>query len=244
MASRVDLNQLLQSDFQQEGLYLFFSDAHYISITEVEISKFFAETKTHPSLIPKEVIHSHDLELCDHCPNKSKPNAFCGMLKPILPFLKDIDRYMSYDNVTAVYKQENPNLISISETTLQEALKYVSILSLVQYCKTNKRYWKYFYGITPLLELETVIAKTYLNLFWHCQGDQEQMKRVIAVFVRDIGDSSKFLLNRLRAICSNDAFINAIANTQVSTEILSMDVSHVLMKEFEDHNSVKPGAGV
>jgi len=135
------------NNFQEEGLYLIFSDEKCISITQKEIKKYFKNFFTNKSFFPLAVRNAAEMELCEHCPGKKIGEVFCVALRPVLPFLEDIDKYMSYEKVTAVYRAADQNILTIAKTDLQSALTYVSIISLIFYCKNNEKYKEYFYGI-------------------------------------------------------------------------------------------------
>ena len=73
-----------------------------------------------------------DFQKCYFCPHKNQEDI-CDSIRPMLPFLDVVDQYMSYDKVIAVYKGNEDRLVHVKETTMQDALKYVSILSLLRY---------------------------------------------------------------------------------------------------------------
>ena len=64
---------------------------------------------------------------CSICPNKRKDD-FCNAIRTVFPFLEMMDKYVSFDKVTAVYKENTTNLLHVTSTTMQKALKYVSLL--------------------------------------------------------------------------------------------------------------------
>ena len=140
MDSQNVLSELIADD-KQPGLYLFCPDNECICITYDAIDEVYEESFNNPSLFPQEIKDSADIALCERCPGKVKGEQFCAALKPILPFLSMVDKYVSYDKVIAVYKDEENNSIKARGTTMQEALMFVSELSLIYYCKANEKYW-------------------------------------------------------------------------------------------------------
>lgn len=214
------ISNLQTNSSKEEGLYLIFPEGKFISITPQKIEEYFQAFLRDPSLFPPSVREAEDLNLCEHCPSRLKGETFCGGLKPVLPFLNEVDTYMSYDKVTAVLKTTDPSFLSIVDTDMQNALKYVSILGLMYYCKTNSRYWKNFFGVNPLENAKQIISQVYLNFFWLNAGDEDKIREDIKAFRSEITSSTQCLVKRLRIICKNDVFLNAFVNAQVITELL------------------------
>jgi len=71
-------------------------------------------------------------------------------------------------------------------TTMQEALKYISILSLMQYCQIGRHYWKYYFDLIPVSRGKIFASRLYLNMYWLHKGDKEEIRQFIAVFNEDI----------------------------------------------------------
>jgi len=147
----------------------------------------------------------------------------CDAIRPTIPFLSIVDKYVSFDEVTAVFVGED-GILRVSYTTMQEALKYVSILSLMNFCKKGKTYWRYFYGINPLMNPKEIAGRLYLNLYFANNGDKERIKEIITRFNEEIMVTSKNQVMRMNLVCKNDAFMNSFVNTQLLTMLLSMDM--------------------
>ena len=236
MNEKIYFDALLTDKFKEEGLYLIFPDGNCVSITESSINNYFEKIWHDSSVFPPHIKKAVDLDFCIHCPGKDLGEEFCAAIRPILPFLEKVDKYMSYDKVTAVLKTENPAIISITHTDLQDALRYVSLLSLMQYCETNRKFWSYYFGVSPISNQEQALSQIYLNIFWLKNGDENKTREAIDEYSKEIRISDECLLRRLRLICTNDAFLNAYANTQMSTEFLSMDADNILAMAFKMHN--------
>jgi hypothetical protein len=102
---------------------------------------------------------------------------------------------------------------------MQEALKYLSIISLFDYCEIGKLYKKYYYGIIPLCDSKTIAKKIYLNMFFiNSQRYKSSMalndfydknKEFIEEFISKITIISENQIKRIQLVCNSDAFINA-----------------------------------
>lgn len=201
------------------GLYLFFENSDPMALTRENIEKVTKEYWMQPEKIPEHVKKSIDFKRCWFCPLKEKDDL-CDALRPILPLLSNIDAFNSYDDVTAVYKGDEQNLYHVSRTTMQRALRYISNLSLMSYCRVGRKYRKYFIGINPVEETEAIANRLYLNIFWNHAGDTGTTDGIIKTMSREITTTTHNQLNRLRLICKNDAFINAFVLTHLVTDIL------------------------
>ncbi|NOX65979.1 MAG: hypothetical protein GXO85_09325 [Chlorobi bacterium] len=235
MNKKISLGDLRVDKFNEEGLYLIFPNDDCICVTQNYINNYFKKIWQDSSVFPSHIKKATDLQLCEHCPGKKSEVEFCVALRPILPFLEKVDKYVSYDDVTAVLKTNNPSVITVRHTDLQNALRYVSLLSLIKYCETNRRYWSYYFGVSPLADVQQALAQIYLNIFWLNKGDKKKTHNAINIFTKEMRISNECLLRRLKLICKNDAFINAYANTQMSSEFLSMNGDDILDSAFETH---------
>lgn len=223
-------------DYAQKGLYLIFGDSSQLALTRENIKKTTDEYWNNPDKIPPAVKNAVEFQRCPFCPLKGRDD-FCDALRPILPLLDIVDRYMSYDKVTAIYKGDNQNLIHFAETTLQGALKYLSIISLTQYCQVGRKYWKYYVGIMPLTGVEESSLQMYLNIYWNLKGNQKEIHRLIAQFSEQIRITSENQVKRLNMICKKDGFVNAFINAQIAIEFLSLDIEQRLALAFANHDN-------
>jgi hypothetical protein len=151
----------------------------------------------------------------------------------LLPFLDIVDQYVSYDEVIAVYKGNEDDLVHVRATTMQNALRYVSILSLLRYNLVLQKYWKYYYGIIPIMGGREVATRVYLNMYWFHKGNLEEMKAIIRTFGEELRVSSTNQVKRLNLVCKNDAFVNAFVNTQLVAQFL-VNIEDILTKSFSD----------
>ena len=219
-------------DYEQKGLYLILKDSTRLRLTRENVERVTEKFWGDPAKIPPKVKEASEFQRCPVCPLRDS-GGFCDGLRPILPFLEVVDKYVSFDKVKAVYTGDEKELFHISDSTMQQALKYVSILSLTQYCQTGRKYWKYFLGMIPLMGAEQIARRLYLNIYWLHKGEKESIDKLISKFKEEITISSKNQVKRLNLICKNDAFMNAFVVTQIITEFLSMDVEKVLKASFD-----------
>lgn len=228
------------SDYEEKGIYLIFQDATHLILTKENIEKATTKFWEDPSKIPPEIKEVAQFQRCEFCPLR-KMGGFCDALRPILPFLDILDRYVSFDKVTALYKPDEKELLHISDTTMQEALKYVSILSLTEYCQAGQKYKKYFWGIIPIMNAKNMSMRLYLNIYWLHKGEKGSINKLIAKFKEEITLTSQNQARRLNFICKNDAFLNAFVATQVTTEFLSMDIERITEESFANFGKLKTG---
>lgn len=218
-------------DYEQKGLYILFDDSTLLTLTEREIENISKKFWEDTSKITTEIREATDFKLCPICPERGK-EGICYALHPVLPFWEFIDRYVSFDKVTALYKGDDNNLLYVSDSTMASALQYISILSLMYYCRIGRKYWRYYFGVNPLMGPSETRNRLYLNIYWFHKGDLEEIKKIISEFRHEIKITSKSQIKRMELICKNDVFMNAFANTHISTEILSLDMEKALENSF------------
>jgi len=223
---------LTLSDFEKEGLYLLFPDSTKLELTKENIEKVTDSYWQDLTKIPEDKRKAIEFQKCYFCPHKNKEDI-CDSIRPVLPFLDIIDKYVSYDKVIAVYKGNEDKLVHVRATTMQDALKYVSILSLLRYNLVLQKYWKYYYGIIPIMGGREVATRVYLNMYWLHKGNLGEIKEMIKRFGEELKVSSTNQVRRLNLVCKNDAFMNAFVNTQLVTQFL-INIEDILTKSFNE----------
>lgn len=221
------------ADFKEDGLYLLFPDSTRIDLTKKNIERISEKFWQDTSAISPEMRNAIDFQKCPFCPRKNKEDI-CDAIRPVLPFLDTIDKYLSIDRVIAVYKSDFDGLIHIKETDMQKALQYVSVLSLLRYNMVLRKYWKYYYGVIPLMSGPEVASRVYINMYWQHQGNKEELNKVITGFEEELRISSDNQVKRLNLVCKKDAFMNAFVNTQVVSEFLSMNIENVIKRSIDE----------
>jgi len=223
------------SDYPQRGLCLILKDSTKVTFTREHIEKTAEEYWNNPDKIPPKVKSAIEFERCPFCYLKGKDD-FCDAIRPILPFLEIVDKYVSFDEVVAIYKEDDSKSFHIADTTMQEGLKYVSLISLMHYCQIGRAYWKYYMGIMPLKGGKEAAIRMYLNIYQLHKGNNEEIDKLIATFIGQLRVTSQNQVKRMNLICRNDAFMNAFVNTQIATEFLSMGIDKATAKAFEEHD--------
>jgi hypothetical protein len=220
------------NDFEKEGLYLLFPDSTKLELTKENIERVTDRYWQDLNKIPEDKRKAIEFQKCYFCPHRDKEDI-CDSMRPVLPFLDIVDQYISYDEIIAVYKGNEKNLLHVRETTMQDALKYVSILSLLRYNLVLQKYWKYYYGIIPIMSGKEVATRVYLNMYWLHKGNLQEIKGMIKKFGEELKVSSTNQVKRLNLVCRNDAFMNAFVNTQLVTQFL-IHIENILTKSFDE----------
>lgn len=227
------------NDFREEGLYLIFPDSSRMALTRDHVQKVTREYWANPRKIPEEVKNAVDFQRCPFCPLKGQDD-FCDALRPILPFFEVMDKYVSFDKVTAVYRDAGRNLFHIADTNMQNALRFVSIMSLMQYCQIGRKYWRYYLGISPLAAGPAAVERLFLNIYWDHKGDMARIRNTISAFNGQIEVTADNQIKRLNLICKNDAFMNAFVNTHTMLILLDLDVESSLARAFDEFEKQMP----
>jgi hypothetical protein len=229
-----DKMEINRDDFEQNGLYLLLPGGRRIALTREMIETFAHTFESNLDQIPAKIRSAVAFQACPVCPEKGSA-VFCHALPATLAFVEALEGFKSYDKVSAVYRGTEPGLVWVPETTMQEALQFVTILSFMYYCEVGKKYWKFFLGIHPLLSPHEMIARIHLNIYWDCKGDQQKVDQVMQSFADEITCTCRCQVERLGLISKNDALMNAFVNTQAQIEYLAMSKGAVLEESFEDH---------
>lgn len=136
------------SAFPDAGLYLLFPDGHRLDLTEDVISAAAQRFLGDPQRLPDHIRAAAEYQPCSICPQRNTAKI-CHAIVATLPFVDDVDRYVSNDKVTAVYRERGSAILEVSQTNMVEALKYLSTLSLMNYCEVGRKYFPYFQGVSP-----------------------------------------------------------------------------------------------
>lgn len=228
MVNQADINK-----HKQEGMYLYSVDGALLDLSKERVLRLTQEYWHDPAKLPLHMRQDDAFKACSVCPFKDQ-DVFCSTLKPLLPFLEDMERFKSYDKVTAIYVKKE-GLASVKETTMQDALQYVTNMSIFEYCEGAKQYRRYFKGIEPFMEVNESRSRLFLNIYWLSNGDRgkarsamEEMRQVITVI-------SKNAVARLNVMCKSDAFSNAYVKAHSLVSILPIiDIDVTLAQYFTE----------
>ncbi|HSP06390.1 MAG TPA: hypothetical protein VLR94_04395 [Acidobacteriota bacterium] len=221
-------------DFDKDGLYLLLDGETRYLLDKGSVLEFAERFLEDPERVPVEIKKSVDFEKCEVCPKRDEP-GYCHAIMPALPLVDLSERYLSFDKVTVVartqlFDQQEP-VFQVAVTSMQNALKYVSVLSLMYYCEVGRKYWKYFSWILPLSSVKEIAARFYLNVYWMNGGDRNEVDRIIREFHDEIRITSQCQIKRLKLICKSDSFLNAYVLAQVISELLDVVGEDLLERE-------------
>ncbi len=222
---------LQPGDYEQEGLYIVLEDSKPLALTRDNIEQTAKKFWDDPGKISSKAKMAAEFQRCDFCPLK-KTDGLCDAIRPTFPFLDALDKYRSHDQVEAIYKDDRGGFC-INRTTMQKALRFLSVLSLVYYCQVTRKYWKHFWGIMPFMKAQEVASRLYLNILYLSNGSKRIAEKSISKFKEEITITSRNQVKRMNLVCDNDAFMNAFVNTQIITDILSFDIGKLLDEGFD-----------
>lgn len=228
-------SQFQDRDLSKEGMYLLFPDGETVDIVPGEIDRLAQEYWENPEKIHPKIKELEEFKPCGHCPHHGE-DVLCLALKPILPYLENVDHYMSYDRCVAVFSAGDGTPPQVEETTTQQALRYVAILSLIHYCEMGGRYRRYFAGVSPLMETGEISQILYNNIQRKYDDDGIKMEEVVTEFEQEVLESAVCLTTRLKLMCKNDAFINAFVNAQAAIKFVLMDCQERNFQESEENS--------
>lgn len=211
------------SDFCEPGLYLIWPDGKRLDLTRKAIEAKARAMLDDPGQIPARVRAAVDYQACDICPEREKAEI-CHAIMVTLPFMDEIDRYMSYDSVTAVFRDEGSEVLCVVETTMQDALQYVTILGLTTYCEVGRKYAAYFDGIDPLMTPAQVAAAVFRSIYVDAGGEIDKVVGVVTAMKDEILHTADCQAKRLRLISQGDAFLNAFVETHTTTQMLFVEL--------------------
>ncbi len=219
--------QIDTDQFPDPGLYLLWSDGGRLDLTRDRIEAHTRAMLDDPTKIPPHVKAAADYQPCSICPHRDDAEI-CHAIMTTLPFMDEIDRYMSYDSVVAVYRGEDDDVLHVRETVMQDALTYVSILALTQYCEVGCEYGKYFRSVDPLTPPAKIAAQLYRNIYVEAEGNMTSIEAIIRRMESEIGLTTRCQVARLQLISKKDAFVNAFVAAQTVIGILFMELNRRL----------------
>lgn len=209
--------QGLMDRFTEPGLFLLFDDGRELLLTRRVVEAYKQRYLADPGLLPPEFRTAAEYRPCAVCPSRDTA-VICHSIPTVFPFLEDLDRYISYERVTVVFRAEpgehepGDAILHLTNTTMQRALQYVAILSLIYYCGVGRKYFKYFTGVIPFMDPGLIAERIYTNLYLDLRGDEGAINEIIARMRYEVDFTVRCQLKRLERLCRNDAFMNAFAN--------------------------------
>lgn len=223
-------NDICIDTHKREGMYLHFTDGVLLDLSKERVQRLADEYWNNPAKLPLHIRQDNAFKTCDVCPFKGR-SVFCSAIKPLLPFLEEMDKFRSFDKVTAVYVKKE-GLAYISETAMQNALQYVTNMAVFEYCEKAKQYHIYFQGIEPFMDMSEARSRLFLNIYWLNKGDREKVGRLIDEMRHAVTVISKNCVERLNLLCKSDAFINAYIKTHTLAETLAIAGIDATLEEY------------
>jgi hypothetical protein len=217
---------------QKDGIYLFFSDGTSIDFSKERIKALGDDYWSDPEKLPKAVREHEDFKTCSVCPYRGQ-NVFCSAMKPLLPFLEEMERFESHSTVAAVHVRSG-QIRYIPATSMQHALKYVTSMALLEYCEDAKVHYKYFRGIDPFMSTKEAGCRLFMNIFWLHQGDRPKVEETLKEIHHSMLVTAKNCVKRLNLMCKSDVFMNAFILSEGFLAVLSMDPDDLLKEYFDE----------
>lgn len=209
--------------FPEPGLYILTPDGKKLALTHKEIEQSTSAILKDKNAIPDSVRDAAEYKPCDICPER-KTAVICHAIMPIIPFFNEIDKYMSYDKVTAVYREKGTDSLVVTDIKMSEALKFITILSLMDYCEVGHKYLDLFDGINPMMTADKIAKIVFKNIYFKSHGNIERIQKTVYVMSDEILHTAKCQVARLNLICNNDAFVNAYINTDLITSFIRKEM--------------------
>jgi hypothetical protein len=205
--------------YTEPGLYLLWEDGARLALTRAHISTCTRNMLAEPDTIPESVRAAAVYRPCAICPERDRAEI-CHAIMPVLPFLQEVDRYMSYDRVTALYREVDSEILSVVETTMQQALKFVCLLSVISYCEVGQKYRHYFAGVNPLMSPSGMASVVYRNIYVTSDGDRERVASTVLCMRDELLHTTRCQMERVKLVCRQDAFANAYVSTYTVIQML------------------------
>lgn len=215
------------TQYQEPGLYLLWPDGERLALTRARISMCTRRMLADPDCIPESVRAAAIFKPCAICPERDRA-VICHAIMPVLPFLQEVDRYMSYDRVTALYREVDSEILAVVSTTMQQALKFVCLLSVISYCEVGQKYKHHFAGVNPLMSPSDMARVVYRNLFLDSEGDRMRVASTVLRMRDELLHTTRCQMDRVKLVCRQDAFVNAYVSTYTVIQVLfeMLDARH------------------
>lgn len=203
---KLDIDQ-----YEDEGMYVHCEDGTLFNFSLKNVYALANEYWNNPKKLSEEIRNDESFKTCSICPYRGE-DVFCSAIKPLLPFLENLEGFKSFDRVTTVFR-DGKGVISIKATDMQNALQYLTDMSVFQYCEDMKLYKDYFAGISPLQSSKEKVQSLLLNILWKSDGDKGKARGTINEFQKAIDITTRNCKSRLGLMCHSDAFKNAYVRT-------------------------------
>jgi hypothetical protein len=206
--------------YPDEGMYIHCQDGTFFDFSLTNIARLSTALWNDPSRLSPEIRHDELFKTCAVCPFRGQ-DVLCSAIKPLLPFLENVERFKSVDRVIIVYRDPK-GIVSTQSADMQTALQYLTDMSVFQYCEDMKGYKEYFVGIRPMRSTQENVQTLLLNVFWRSRGSECEAKRVMGEIQNAIDIITRNCFRRLHLMCRSDAFKNAYVKTHIIGELIAL----------------------
>ncbi|MFC1838537.1 hypothetical protein ACFL1N_03075 [Thermodesulfobacteriota bacterium] len=205
--------------YRDEGMYVHCENGTVFNFSLKNVEILADEYWNNPEKLSNEIKYDELFKTCSVCPYRGK-DVLCSAIKPLLPFLENLDDFKSLDPVTVVCRDSN-GVLSVKNTDMQNALQYLTDMSVNQYCEDMKKYKEYYSGIRPLSSTQENVQTLLLNIFWKSDGDRDKTRSTIKELQKAIDITTRNCIDRLHLICRSDAFKNAYVRTHILGDLIA-----------------------
>lgn len=215
--------------YPEEGMYLHCQNGTFFDFSLTNIASLAAALWEDPTRLSPEIRHDELFKTCAVCPFRGQ-DVLCSAIKPLLPFLENVEAFKSIDRVTIVYRDAK-GIVSCQDADMQNALQYLTDMSVFQYCEDMKGYKPYLLGVKPMRSTQENVQTLLLNIFWRTNGDRTKAKQVIDEIQNAINIVTRNCFRRLHLMCRSDAFKNAYVKTHIIGELMELSSEKFLNGE-------------
>ena len=205
------------------GLSLLFDDGHEVDLTYDTVHVAAKKLEQDFDAIPADRRAAAEFSPCRVCPARETV-VMCHALPAILPFLDALNPYRSHLPLTVVYVErdtkDGDGMLHMRRTTLQRALQYIAMESVLGYCEVGRLYFKYFSGIIPFASAETIAERIYANVMLIEHGNQAAVAAIIDSMREHLAVTIQCQIKRVRLVSQSDVFVNAFVNLHMVLELL------------------------
>jgi hypothetical protein len=208
------------ADDAPDGISLHLEDGRVLHFTRTLIAETSRKWLSDPALLPSEMQSATAFRPCSVCP-AADTARICHALGPSMAFFDRIDEFDSFTPVTVVLRETDPQTTLVKKTTMQRALQYITLLSVMEYCESGAEYQSYFVGLNPLMEPEEFADGLFKTIFCEMKGDLDRVRLILTRLINQIRITSHCQIKRTRLVYQRDALVNAYIATAAIADFLS-----------------------
>lgn len=230
----IDCIHQLLATYSGTGLSLLFDDGRILRLTEDVVHAAARRLENDMSALPPEIRDEQDFKPCAVCPERDTA-AMCHALPAIVPFLEELRDYNSFNEVTALFVEQSADgeyIMHLRRTTLQRALQYIAIQSVLYYCETGRLYYKYFSGVIPFTSAEDIAERIYANIMLEQNGDKAAVAGIIETMRENLMITMQCQIKRVRLVSHTDVFMNAFVNLHLVLELLAPEQRKIIRERL------------